>query len=153
VRYLRKSFLFLTFFLALLVISISERSVLVMTDGHTERIYPLGEHEITVEYLHSVERSEVVETLKVNRSGIYATGMRWKDFGAGLPEDFQEWNGSWYEKRINIYLGKSLDYWFIPLNQANITVDNSIAFAPRSDTLIKFRVKSCPILLIKIGRC
>nr|WP_209477679.1 DUF1850 domain-containing protein [Thermococcus stetteri] len=150
---MRKSFLFLAFFLILLVFSVADRSVLVITDGKAEKVYPLGEHEITIEYIHSVERSEVVETLEVNRSGIYATGMKWKDFGAGLPEDFQEWNGSWYEKKINIYLGKSLDYWFIPLNQANITVDGSRAFAPRSDTLIKFRVKSCPILLITIGRC
>ncbi len=151
---MRKSFLFLTFFLILLVFSVAERSVLVITDGKAEKVYPpLGEHEITIEYIHSVERSEVIETLVVNRSGIYATGMKWKDFGAGLPEDFQDWNGSWYEKRINIYLGKSLDYWFIPVNQANITVDGSLAFAPRSDTLIKFQIKSCPILLTAIGRC
>ncbi|BAD85125.1 hypothetical protein TK0936 [Thermococcus kodakarensis KOD1] len=150
---MRKSFLFLAFFLILLVSSVAERGVLVITDGKEEMVYPLGEHEITIEYIHSVERSEVVETLKVNSSGIYAIGMKWKDFGAGLPEDFQEWNGSWYEKRINIYLGKSLDYWFIPLNRANITVDGLPAFAPRSDTLIEFRVESCPLLLIKIGRC
>ncbi len=150
---MKKFFLFLVFLLLLLISLLPWKSVLVITDGNVEKIYPLGEHEITIEYIHSVERSKVIETLKVNESGIYATGMKWKDFGAGLPEDFQVLNGSWYEKRINIYLGKELDYWFIPLNHANITVDGSLTFAPREDTLIKFRVESCSILLIEIRGC
>ncbi len=73
-----------------------------------------GEKNITIFYIHSVERSEIYEGLKVNRTGIYAVEMKWKDFGAGLPEDIQYMENGYYVKKINIYLGKSLDFWFIP---------------------------------------
>ncbi|ASJ00243.1 DUF1850 domain-containing protein [Thermococcus gorgonarius] len=151
---MRRRFLFLTALLVFLILSLTlPRKVLIINDGKLEKIYPLGSHLLVVEYVHSVERSRVIEILEVNKSGIYAVGMKWQDFGAGLPEDFQRWNGEWYEKKISIPLGKSLDFWFIPLNQANISVDGSLALAPRSDTLVKFEVKSCPLLLTTLRRC
>lgn len=107
-------------------------------DGKEEMVYFFGEYEIMIEYIYSVEWSEVVEMLKVNSSGIYVIGMKWKDFGVGFLEDFQEWNGSWYEKWINIYFGKSFDYWFILFNWVNIMVDGFLVFVLCFDILIEF---------------
>ncbi|WP_204247197.1 DUF1850 domain-containing protein [Thermococcus celer] len=128
-------------------------NVLIVSDGNSSHDYILGEKNITIFYIHSVERSEIYEGLKVNRTGIYAVEMKWKDFGAGLPEDIQYMENGYYVKKINIYLGKSLDFWFIPLNRAQISVDGSIIFAPKTETLMKFEVKRCLLIQALLGRC
>ncbi len=97
---------------------------------------------ITIFYIHSVERSPVYEVLRVNSTGIYAIEMKWQDFGAGLPQDFQYIQDGFYVKKIDIYLGKSLDYWFIPENHAKIWVNGVLVFAPVNETLIKFDVEN-----------
>ncbi|ASI99840.1 hypothetical protein A3L02_09830 [Thermococcus celer Vu 13 = JCM 8558] len=144
---------FYFFILAFFLMILFPVNVLIVSDGNSSHDYILGEKNITIFYIHSVERSEIYEGLKVNRTGIYAVEMKWKDFGAGLPEDIQYMENGYYVKKINIYLGKSLDFWFIPLNRAQISVDGSIIFAPKTETLMKFEVKRCLLIQALLGRC
>ncbi|WP_084593912.1 DUF1850 domain-containing protein [Palaeococcus ferrophilus] len=126
---------------------------LVVSDGHSSRVYRLGDVRVEIDYIHSVERSEIREVLEANSSGLYAKEMWWKDFGAGLPEDIQYMEDGFYVKKINIPLGKSLDFWFIPLNRAEIKVNGETIFAPKEETLMRFRVKRCPLFETLVGRC
>ncbi|NJE42613.1 DUF1850 domain-containing protein [Thermococcus sp. GR7] len=125
----------------------------MISDGVSKSVFLLGDVNVTIKYVHSVQRSEVIEVLKVNRSGIYAEEMRWRDFGAGLPEDIQSTENGYYVKKINIPLGESLDFWFIPLNSAEIWVNGKLVFSPRRETLVEFEVKECSLFEIAIGRC
>ncbi|ASJ06682.1 hypothetical protein A3L08_04785 [Thermococcus pacificus] len=127
---------------------------LVISDGHSSRVYPLvGDVMVEIDYIHSVERSEIREVLEANSSGLYAKEMWWKDFGAGLPEDIQYMEDGFYVKKTNIPLGRSLDFWFIPLNKAEIKVNGETVFAPREETLMRFRVKRCILVETLLGRC
>jgi len=127
--------------------------VLVVSDGHSSRVYYLGDVTVEIDYIHSVGRSEIREVLEANSSGLYAKEMWWKDFGAGLPEDIQYMEDGFYVKKINIPLGKSLDFWFIPINRAKIKVNGETVFAPKIETLMKFRVKRCLLIETLVGRC
>jgi len=151
VKFLNRLFYF--FILAVLLVVFFPVNVLIVSDGNLFHDYILGEKNVTIFYIHSVERSEVYEGLKINRTGIYATEMRWKDFGAGLPEDVQYMEKDYYVKKINIYLGKNLEFWFIPLNKAQISVDGSLIFAPKTETLMKFEVKRCLLVQALVRRC
>lgn len=137
----------------MVVISLFPVNCFVVSDGLHEKVYSAGSHNVTIKYIHSVERSTVIEVLHVNSSGIYAKEMWWKDFGAGLPEDIQFMKNGFYVKKINIPLGKSLDFWFLPLNRAKIYVDGHLEFKPSSDTLIHFQVKKCMLIQKIVGRC
>ncbi|WP_236627003.1 DUF1850 domain-containing protein [Palaeococcus pacificus] len=128
-------------------------NVLIISNGDSSHTYLLGEKTVTISYIHSVQRSEIVEVLKANGSGLYAVEMKWKDFGAGLPEDIQYTEDGYYVKRINIYLGKSLSFWFIPFNQAKIKVGSKLVFAPTEETVMEFKVKKCLFLFAILGRC
>ncbi|EEB74022.1 DUF1850 domain-containing protein [Thermococcus sp. AM4] len=147
-----KKFLFF-FVLAIIPIFLLPVNCLVISDGTHERVYSLGVHNVTIRYIHSVERSTVIEVLQVNSSGIYAREMWWKDFGAGLPEDIQFMKDGFYVKRIDIPLGKSLDFWFIPLNRARIYVDGHLVLQPKSEALVHFRVERCMLIQKVVGRC
>ena len=128
-------------------------NALVISDGNHSYVALLGEKEVWINYIHSVQRSEITEILKANKSGFYVTEMRWKDFGAGLPEDIQYTENGYYVKRVNIPLGKDFSFWFIQLNQANISVNNESILTPTTETLVNFEVKRCPLLLAIIRRC
>lgn len=143
----------LLFLFLLLVPLLVPSYALVISDGHSSRVYRLGDVRVEIDYVHSVERSEVREVLEANSSGLYAREMWWKDFGAGLPEDIQYMQDGFYVKRIDIPLGKSLDFWFIPLNHAKIKVNGKLAFSIKEETLVKFRVKRCMLFETLIGRC
>ncbi|NJD99135.1 DUF1850 domain-containing protein [Thermococcus sp. LS1] len=115
-------------------------------------MYPLGS-KIEITYVHSVERSTVVEVLVANESGFYAVEMKWKDFGAGLPEDIQGMEGDYYVKHVSDYLGRSFSYWFIPINHVNITVNGSpVLNNPEHELLVDFEIKRVPFVLILIRR-
>jgi hypothetical protein len=152
VRSLRRPLPILFVFLLLAPLLIPSHA-LVISDGHSSRVYRLGDVRVEIDYIHSVERSEIREVLEANSSGLYAREMWWKDFGAGLPEDIQYMEDGFYVKKINIPLGKSLDFWFIPVNHAEISVNGELAFAPKNETLMRFRVKRCILLETLVGRC
>lgn len=102
---------------------------------------------ITIKYDHSVERGEVIEILEVNKRGVYVLEMRWQNFGAGLPEDFTSIEDNYYVKRPNKCLGKSLTYWFIPLNNVEIKVrDRTLLYHPNSEVKISFTLETMPII-------
>ncbi|RKX47102.1 MAG: DUF1850 domain-containing protein, partial [Thermotogae bacterium] len=77
----------------------------------------------------------------------------WKDFGAGLPEDIQYSENGYYVKKVNIPLGKSLSFWFIPPNHAKISVNEEVILSPTKETLVNFNVKKCPLILAIVRRC
>jgi len=146
---LKKLFLFFILIVPLFVVIFYPVPSLSISDGNSSFRFTLhGDGiNITIFYIHSVERSPVYEVLRVNKTGIYAIEMRWKDFGAGLPEDFQYIDDhGFYVKKINIYLGKTLQYWFIPENNAKIIVGDKVVFAPDKDTLITFKVEDTVLI-------
>jgi len=145
---LSKFLYFFIFIVPLAIVAFYPMNIIVISDGENSYEFNLGEDgiNITIFYIHSVERSPVYEVLHVNKTGIYAVEMRWKDFGAGLPEDFQYIENGFYVKKINIYLGKSLSYWFIPINQAQITINGETIFNPEKDTLITFKVENTTLI-------
>ncbi|MCD6189086.1 MAG: DUF1850 domain-containing protein [Thermococcus sp.] len=145
-----RRFLFLLPFLIILLFPVN---VLVISDGAHSYVGLLGEKEIKIAYIHSVQRSEIIEELKVNKTGLYGIGMWWKDFGAGLPEDIQYSENGYYVKKVNIPLGKSLSFWFIPLNHAKISVNEEVILSPTKETLVNFNVKKCPLILAIVRRC
>ncbi|HIH73046.1 MAG TPA: DUF1850 domain-containing protein [Thermococcaceae archaeon] len=145
-----KGFLFLLPFFAILLFPVD---VLIISDGTHSYVGLLGEKDVEITYIHSVQRSEVIEELKVNKTGIYAIGMLWKDFGAGLPEDVQYSESGYYVKKVNIPLGKSLSFWFIPLNHAKIIVNKDVVLSITKEALVNFNVKKCPLILAIMGRC
>lgn len=126
---------------------------LVISQGDHSQVFILGDRWLRIEYNHSVEHSEVVEIIEVNSSGMFVREMLWRDFGAGLPEDVQGLKDGYYYKDIDQPLGKSLDYWFIPFNRPKIVVDNTTVIRPKTPGLVHFRIKSCPLVLILMGRC
>jgi hypothetical protein len=147
----RKSLSFFAIILAFLLLFLPVNAVEISVDGESH-FYPLGS-TIEISYIHSVERSTVVEVLVANDSGFYAVEMRWKDFGAGLPEDIQNLTDGFYVKRTNDYLGRDFKYWFIPINRANVTVDGSpVLSSPRHETIVDFRVRRVPLIVKLIGR-
>jgi len=145
-----KRFLFLLPFLMILLFP---ANVLIISDGTHSYVSLLGEKDIKIAYIHSVQRSEIIEELKANKTGLYVTGMWWKDFGAGLPEDIQYSEDGYYVKKVNILLGKSLSFWFIPLNHAKISVNEEVILSPTKETLVNFNVKKCPLILVIMRRC
>ncbi len=135
-----------------LIVLLFPVSAVQVSYGGKAYIFPAGS-KIKINYIHSVERIEVVEVLVGNSSGFYAIGMEWGDFGAGLPEDIQgEKNGNYY-KHCNDYLGKNFQYWFIPMNNVNITVDNvAVLRSPKRPLLVNFSIKRVPLIVMIIGR-
>ncbi|WP_297474576.1 DUF1850 domain-containing protein [Thermococcus sp.] len=142
------SFLIIGFIIALFF---PVNAVQISYEGRSY-LFPTGS-EIKIDYIHSVERIEVVEFLIGNSSGFYAVGMEWGDFGAGLPEDIQgEKDGNYY-KHCDDYLGRDFQYWFIPINHVNITVNNvTVLRSPSKPLLVNFRVKKVPLVVMMIRR-
>ncbi|WP_199920005.1 DUF1850 domain-containing protein [Thermococcus piezophilus] len=134
-----------------IILFLPVKAVEISFDGGVH-FYPPGS-TIEITYIHSVERSTVVEVLVANTSGFYAVEMKWKDFGAGLPEDIQGTVGDYYVKHVSDYLGEDFSYWFIPLNHVNITVNGSpVLNSPEKALLVNFRIKRVPLILTLIGR-
>ncbi|WP_297457946.1 DUF1850 domain-containing protein [Thermococcus sp.] len=129
------------------------KAIEVDLDGRSY-VYPIGSR-IEIDYIHSVERSPVVEILVANESGFYAVEMRWMDFGAGLPEDVQNLTDGFYVKRTRDYLGREFSYWFIPINHANVTVDGKPVLLDSNGgrkVVVRFRVRRVPLASLMIGR-
>jgi len=141
------------FLLLLLLLLLFPVRSLVISQGDNSQVFILGDRWLRIEYNHSVEHSEVIEVIEVNSSGMFVREMMWRDFGAGLPEDIQGIKNGYYYKVIDQPLGRSLDYWFIPFNRPRIIVDNRTVIRPRTPGLVHFMVKSCPLVLILMGRC
>ncbi|AFK21673.1 hypothetical protein Py04_0067 [Pyrococcus sp. ST04] len=105
---------------------------------------------IKVEYIHSVQRIPITEILIANSSGIFFTEMIWHDFGAGLPEEFDEFVNGSYVIRDKKYLGTEMEYWFIPENNATIILGSKVVDV---NGLITLRVEKVSYLKHRLGRC
>ncbi|ASJ08805.1 hypothetical protein A3L11_06025 [Thermococcus siculi] len=149
----RKTLSFFVVSILLLVLFIPVEAVEIDFDGYSH-LYPPGSR-IEISYIHSVERSTVIEVLVANESGFYSVEMRWMDFGAGLPEDIENLTGGFYVKRTHDYLGRGFSYWFIPLNHANVTVNGSPLLVDSDggrSVVVNFRLRRVPLVMRLIGR-
>ena len=81
---------------------------------------------MTVYYLHSVEQTRVEELYEVCSDGIRLRRMKWKSFGAGLPDEYDYYEDGSYVKDTDIDVGRTLSYWLLPLNHVEIRVDGEL---------------------------
>ncbi|MBO8175492.1 MAG: DUF1850 domain-containing protein [Thermococcus sp.] len=125
--------------------------------GFNENVcyYPLGSNStLEIDYTHSVSLTKVIDIYRVSKDGIYALQERWQEFLAGQPTDFDYRAGKFYVKNLNTFLGKSWEYWFIPVNNVTVKIDEKVVFVqPEEEGIMKIEVKKVPILLIISRRC
>lgn len=109
---------------------------------------------LKIDYTHSVSLTKVIDIYKISNEGIFAVEERWQEFLAGQPIDFNYRIKGFYVKRINKFLGKKWEYWFIPINNATITLDKKLVFIqPEEDGLMRLEIKKAPLLVIISRRC
>ena len=100
---------------------------------------------LSIEYTHSVSLTKVVDVYEINESGIYAIETRWQDFIAGQPLN-GSLEGSFFVKKLKVFLGKSWEYWFISSNNFTLRVNGVRLVQPPQDGFLEFRVKVVPAL-------
>ena len=98
---------------------------------------------ISVEYVHSVSLTKVVDTYNVNKSGIYFIETKWQEFEAGQPLN-GSFEGEFLVKKTSKFLGKEWKYWFIPLNNFTLKIDGDSFHQPNEDGFLEFKVKEIP---------
>ncbi|MCD6143713.1 DUF1850 domain-containing protein [Thermococcus sp.] len=109
---------------------------------------------LEIDYTHSVSLTKVVDTYRVSKDGIYAFQEKWQEFLAGQPTNFDYRAGEFYVKNLNIFLGKSWEYWFIPVNNATVKLDGKVIFIqPKEEGIMKIEIRRAPILVIISRRC
>ena len=109
--------------------------------------------KITVNYTHSVSLTKVVDVYTVNDSGIFAVQERWQQFDAGQPLETHVENG-FFVKNMRMYLGRSWEYWFIPLNNVTVKLDGKIVFSgPDEDGILEFGLVRDPFIVIASRWC
>ena len=141
--------LFLFFILVILSATLYPLDVLVV-EFNGKSCYLILDHNFTlsVEYIHSVSHTKVVDVYMVDDTGIRAVEERWQQFDAGQPLDVQCVRDGFFIKKLNVSLGKSWQYWFIPLNRAKVLVDGNIVFVqPAEEGVLKLEVKQIPVIL------
>ncbi|AHF79671.1 DUF1850 domain-containing protein [Thermococcus paralvinellae] len=148
---MKKSFLF---FLLLFILLFPVSVIGIEFNGNV-CYYPLSSNStLEISYTHSVSLTRVIDTYRISKDGIYALQERWQEFLAGQPIDFDYRAGSFYVKNLNTFLGKSWEYWFIPVNNVTVKIDEKIVFVqPKEEGIMKIEVKKVPIFLIISRRC
>jgi len=108
-----------------------------------------GSTIVTVRYIHSVERTPVQEMYEARLAGLRLREVRWQSFGAGLPDEYDLRQDDFYVKRVDVGLGRRLDYWFLPLNAVRISVGKQPAFeGPAVPALVSVRVRLVPLVTV-----
>ncbi len=108
---------------------------------------------LTVEYKHSVSLTKVIDIYCVNDSGIFAVQEKWQQFDAGQPLKGHVENG-FYVKNMSKYLGKSWEYWFIPLNNVTVELNGKIIFSkPKEEGIMKFELLKTPAIMTVLRWC
>ena len=101
---------------------------------------------VIVGYVHSVEQTWIEETYVVGRDGMRLVRMRWQSSGAGLPDEYDSYADGFYVRELDIDIGRALDYWFLPLNQVEISVDGTVVFrGPDLPSRVVVRVRRVPV--------
>jgi hypothetical protein len=97
---------------------------------------------VLVRYVHSVERTWVEEHYRAGMDGLHLTMARWQSFGAGLPAEYHFFADGFYVREMDVAVGRVLDYWFLPLNEAEVWVDGNVVFsAPDTPSRVTVRVR------------
>ncbi len=110
--------------------------------------------KVEISYTHSVSLTKVIDTYKVSKDGIWAIEERWQQFDAGQPLSFQRVKNGFFVKRLNMYMGKSWRYWFIPLNDVSVKVDGKLVLSHmKKEGILQFGVKRVPLITVLFGRC
>ena len=123
-------------------------------NGRTVCYSPLfSDLTLKVRYRHSVSLTKVVDVYRVNNSGITAIEEKWQEFEAGQPMDGKIEDG-YLVKDMNMYLGKSWEYWFIPFNNVTLELnDKRINFKPSEGGIMQFKVEKNPFLVPLLRWC
>jgi len=150
---LKKYFLFLS--LVFLLLAFLPVNVLEIKFNEKACYYPIISNlTLMVAYTHSVSLTKVVDVYRIDKTGIYAIQERWQQFDAGQPLDIQGTDGQFYIKSMNMFLGKSWEYWFIPLNNVTVKIDEKVVFVqPKEEGVMSLKIKKVPAILTIIRGC
>ncbi len=115
-------------------------------DSHTWVTSLREQARVTVGYVHSVEQTWVEEAYEASRDGVRLRTMKWQSFGAGLPDEYDYYEDGFYVKELELDMGPSLSYWFLPLNRVEICVDERVVFrGPEQPSRVNARVCRMPL--------
>lgn len=132
---------------ALLVVPAPVMQVEADGEAYREVLSPFEAVAVELSYVHSVERTRVEEEYDVRPSGIVMRSMSWHSFGAGLPDDYDEYVDGWYVKQMDTRLGKTLSYWFLPLNDVRLDIGgNRIFEGPDLESTMVLSVRPLPMI-------
>ncbi|MCD6419523.1 MAG: DUF1850 domain-containing protein [Synergistetes bacterium] len=114
-------------------------------------LHPL---KVRISYTHSVSLTKVIDTYRVSKDGIWAIEERWQQFDAGQPLNFQGIKNGYFIKKLNMYMGKSWRYWFIPINDVSIRVEKKVVLSHmKKQGILEFKVDRVPLIMVLFGRC
>lgn len=150
---MKKYFLFLS--LVFLLLAFLPVSALEIKFNEKVCYYPLiSNFTLMVAYTHSVSLTKVIDVYRIDKTGIYAIQEKWQQFDAGQPLDIQYTEEQFYIKSMNMFLGKSWEYWFIPLNNATVKIDEKVVFVqPEEEGVMRFEIKNVPAILTIVRGC
>jgi len=112
------------------------------------RMWLRSDVSVVVGYVHSVERTWVEETYVAGRDGLHLTMMRWQSFSAGLPDEYDSCVDGFYVKGLDVHMGRTIDYWFLPLNQAEVSVGGVPVFrGPEQPSRLVVRLRRLPVVV------
>ncbi|NJE06002.1 DUF1850 domain-containing protein [Thermococcus sp. M36] len=151
---MKKPFIFLLALLAVALAMYPFPAVGIAFNG-TECYYPLrGQTVLEVSYTHSVSLTKVIDVYRISNRGIYFTMEKWQEFLAGQPMDFDYRDGEFYVKLADRFLGKSWEYWFIPLNNFTVKIDGSSVFIqPAEAGVLRIEAVNVPGIVLTVRRC
>jgi len=140
--------------LVLVILALVPVDTLVIKFNEKVCYVPLNSNfTLTVRYTHSVSLTKIVDVYRVDEKGIYAIQEKWQQFDAGQPLDIQRIEDGYFVKSMNVYLGKSWQYWFIPLNNATVEINGKVVFVqPEEEGILRFEIEKVPAILTIIGR-
>jgi len=145
----------------MLVIGFLIRLPVIIVSCENQILYekPLkGEVEMTLEYVHSVERTTVIEVFKIRNDGIYLEKFLWQSFGSGLPSEpintklsITEVKGFYCIDNIGKNLGFEITAWFIPENMCKVRINDRYITRLDNGGLLVIRLAYKPIaeLMVK----
>ncbi len=115
-------------------------------DSHAWVMSLREQARVTVGYVHSVELTWVEEEYEASRDGLWLRTMKWQSFGAGLPDEYDYYEDGFYVRELELDMGRSLSYWFLPLNRLEICIDGRVVFrGPEQPSRVNARVRRVPL--------
>ncbi|OYT35430.1 hypothetical protein B6U96_10395 [Archaeoglobales archaeon ex4484_92] len=147
---MKRFFIFFIIAILLILVLVFPTETLEVS-SHSFTCYTALNKTFSINYIHSVSRTKVIDTYLANSSGIYFIEERWQQFDAGQPISFDEIKEGFFIKRKIIKMGNSCEYWFIPINNASINFDGKILRLNSGN--LRFQVKIVPWIITLIWRC